>query len=149
MDRRPTPQQEPATHDPGLFPALAQTRTAIATGPAIRACHRDRRRVPGLPPVAFPCIPESHGACRAVRTPADFVTLCEQLERENMLEEVGGAAAISELQHAVPTSANVVHYAAIVAEKALYRRLIHTAGEMAASAYAEETDALERAEQAI
>ena len=83
------------------------------------------------------------------RTPADFVTLCEQLDRADMLEEVGGAATIAELQHAVPTSANVVHYAAIVAEKALYRRLIHAAGEMAASAYAEETDALERAEQAI
>src|SRR5947207_1491940 len=83
------------------------------------------------------------------RTPADFVTLCEQLDRADMLEEVGGAAAISELQHAVPTSANVVHYAAIVAEKALYRRLIHTAGEMAASVYAEETEALEKAEQAI
>jgi replicative DNA helicase len=53
------------------------------------------------------------------------------------------------LVNVVPTSANVVHYASLVAQKALYRRLIHAAGVIAASAYEEEADALEKAEQVL
>jgi replicative DNA helicase len=81
--------------------------------------------------------------------PADFITICEELERENKLEDVGGASALMALVNYVPTSANAIHYASIVAQKALYRRLIHLSGEMAAWAYSEETDALEKAEQAL
>src|SRR5579859_3090780 len=83
------------------------------------------------------------------RTPADFVMLCEELERRGKLDDIGGSGVVAALTNCVPTSANVVHYAAIVAEKALYRRLIHAAGVIAASAYAEETDALEKAEQVL
>jgi replicative DNA helicase len=83
------------------------------------------------------------------RTPADLITLCEELERCNRLDDVGGASTIVSLVNVVPTSANVVHYAAIVAQKALCRRLIHAAGTIAALAYEEESDALEKAEQAL
>jgi replicative DNA helicase len=51
----------------------------------------------------------------------------------------------------VPTSANIEHYAEIVRKKAVSRRLIHAAGQIAAKAY-EEADAdkaLELAEQLI
>jgi replicative DNA helicase len=85
----------------------------------------------------------------ARREPADFVTLCNELERTGRLAEVGGASAIASLMNAVPTSANAVYYARIVAQKALYRRLIHAAGQIAALAYEEADDALEEAEQLI
>lgn len=81
--------------------------------------------------------------------PSDFITVCEELERDGKLDDVGGASRITHLLVTVPTSGNATHYAAIVAQKALYRRLIHAAGVIAASAYEEETDALEKAEQAL
>ena len=81
--------------------------------------------------------------------PADFVTLCDELERIGKLSLVGGASAIASLMNGVPTSANAVYYARIVAQKALYRRLIHAAGQIAALAYEEADDVLEEAEQLI
>ncbi len=83
------------------------------------------------------------------QSPVDLVTLNDELQRSNKLEAIGGPAALVGLINEVPTSGNVVSYAQIVTQKALYRRLIHAAGEIAALAYAEETDALERAEQAV
>jgi replicative DNA helicase len=83
------------------------------------------------------------------REPVDFITLCDELERRNQLETVGRASTIAGLVNTVPTSANAVSYAHLVARKALYRRLIQAAGTIAALAYQEEEDALEQAEQAI
>jgi len=83
------------------------------------------------------------------RIPGDMITLCNELERRGKLEGVGGMPALMRLINTVPTSGNIVAYGQIVAQKALYRRLIHAAGQMAATGYAEETDALEQAEQAI
>ena len=81
--------------------------------------------------------------------PADFITLCDELERRGTLHDIGGPGYVTALINQVPTSGNVEYYARIVTQKALYRRLIHIAGQIAASAYGEETDALEQAEQAI
>ncbi len=83
------------------------------------------------------------------RRPADFITLCDELERRNQLEHIGGAGYITSLVNQVPTSGNADYYAHIIAQKALYRRLIHAAGQIASVAYQEETDALETAERLI
>ena len=83
--------------------------------------------------------------------PADFITICDELERRNKLEEVGGASYITSLINQVPTSGNVEFYARIVERTAILRRLIHAAGQIAAIAY-EEGDAdiaLDKAEQLI
>lgn len=79
-------------------------------------------------------------------TPADLITLCEELERRGQLRDIGGAAAVSSLVNAVPTSANVEYYARIVERAAMMRRLVHAAGQMAALAYNEpdSREALER-----
>ena len=85
------------------------------------------------------------------REPADFITLCDELARLGKLEEVGGASYISSLINQVPTSGNVEYYGRIVERKAILRRLIFAAGQIAATAY-EESDAkiaLERAEQLV
>jgi replicative DNA helicase len=83
--------------------------------------------------------------------PADFITICDELERRNRLEQVGGASYITSLINQVPTSGNVEYYGHIVERTAILRRLIHAAGQIAAIAY-EEADAdvaLEKAEQLI
>ena len=83
--------------------------------------------------------------------PADFITICDELERLGRLEDVGGASYITSLINQVPTSGNVEYYGRIVERTAVLRRLIHAAGQIAAVAY-EEGDAevaLDKAEQLI
>jgi replicative DNA helicase len=83
--------------------------------------------------------------------PADFITICDELERRNQLEDVGGASYITSLINQVPTSGNVEYYGHIVERTSTLRRLIHAAGQIAAIAY-EESDAdvaLDKAEQLI
>src|SRR5881275_2756095 len=85
------------------------------------------------------------------REPADFITICDELERRNKLEDVGGASYITSLINQVPTSGNVEYYGRIVERTSILRRLIHAAGQIAAIAY-EEGDAdvaLDKAEQLI
>src|SRR5204862_6688820 len=85
------------------------------------------------------------------REPADFITICDELERRNKLEEVGGASYITSLINQVPTSGNVEYYGRIVERNAILRRLIEAAGQIAAIAYQEEDAdvALDKAEQLI
>ncbi len=83
--------------------------------------------------------------------PADFITICDELERRGKLEDVGGPSYVTSLINQVPTSGNVEYYGRIVERTAILRRLIHAAGEIAATAYQEgDADiALEKAEQLI
>lgn len=83
------------------------------------------------------------------RTPADFLTVCDELERRHQLDAVDGPSYITSLVNMVPSSANVLTYAQIVQSKAQYRRLIQAASQIAAWAYEETPDALERAEQCL
>jgi replicative DNA helicase len=83
------------------------------------------------------------------RIPADFLTISDELERREQLEEIGGPGYITALINQVPTSGNVVFYAGIVARCALNRRLIHASGQIAAIAYAEQDDALEQSEKLL
>src|SRR5258707_8286092 len=73
-------------------------------------------------------------------SPADYITICDALERAGKLEEVGGPGYITSLINQVPTSGNVEFYGHIVERAAILRRLIHAAGQIAANAY-EEVDA--------
>lgn len=81
--------------------------------------------------------------------PADFITICDELERRTLLDDVGGASSISALINQVPTSGNVEYYGHIVARTAQMRRLIKAAGEIAALAYSDAEDALPQAEEKI
>jgi replicative DNA helicase len=102
---------------------------------------------------------ESHGQIYAAildlherREPADFVTLCDALERSGQLEAVGGAAYLTSLINRVPTSIHVEHYAHIVERTAILRRLIEAAGKIAGLAYGEAEDVdvvVDRAEQIL
>ncbi|MFC4077256.1 replicative DNA helicase [Salinithrix halophila] len=67
--------------------------------------------------------------------PVDLVTLTSELSDRKLLDEVGGVSYLTELAQAVPTAANVDYYCRIVEEKAILRRLIRTATEIATSGY--------------
>lgn len=84
--------------------------------------------------------------------PIDPVTLTEELLRTGELEAVGGVAYLSALTESLPRSVNAAHYARIVKDKAVLRRLIHTSHGILREAVegSDETGAiLDRAESAI
>ena len=76
-------------------------------------------------------------ALRARGEPVDLVTLSEELKKRGELDEVGGITYLVGLSEATPTAAYAEHYARIVAEKAVLRRLISAAGEAMRLAYDE------------
>lgn len=65
----------------------------------------------------------------------DLITLTNELQAAGQLDRVGGAAYISSLTTAVPTSANVEYYAQIVQQTSLRRRLITLAAEITESCF--------------
>ena len=70
----------------------------------------------------------------------DVVTVTEELSSKKELEDVGGLSYITELASAVPTAANITHYAKIVEEKALLRRLIGVATKIVSDGYTREDE---------
>ena len=72
--------------------------------------------------------------------PVDAITLTDALRTKSVLEQIGGPAYIAELADAVPTAANVGHYARIVREKAVLRSLATIATDIASSAYEANAD---------
>ncbi|WP_426447624.1 replicative DNA helicase [Paenibacillus sp. S-38] len=54
--------------------------------------------------------------------PLDVIILGDRLHRRKMLEEIGNVSYLTDLAKAVPTAANVEHYANIVREKAIQRQ---------------------------
>src|SRR5947208_13144571 len=81
--------------------------------------------------------------------PPDLITVCDLLERQGKLEEVGGPAYITSLVNHVPTSMHVEHYGHIVSKSALHRRLIQVAGRIAALGFEEADNALDTAEELV
>ncbi len=69
----------------------------------------------------------------------DFVTLQNRLREKDVPPEISDMEYVRDLLNAVPTSANIKHYADIVAEKAVLRRLIKAAEEMETSCYMDNT----------
>ncbi|MGB1382037.1 MAG: replicative DNA helicase [Ilumatobacteraceae bacterium] len=84
--------------------------------------------------------------------PADTVTVADELRRHGLLDEVGGIEGLVELQNTTPAISSVGHYAKIVQDTAMLRRLIHVAGDIAEIAYGEPDDvtkALDEAETRV
>ena len=86
------------------------------------------------------------------RQPADFVTLCDELERRGQMDHVGGAGYLTSLINVVPTSVHAQHYGRIVERTATLRRLISASSEISNMAYEradDEDKILDQAEQLI
>jgi replicative DNA helicase len=71
----------------------------------------------------------------AAGEPADPVTVADELRRAGVLEAIGGAATLVGLQANTPATSNALHYARIVEEHALLRRLIGVSSEIAEAAF--------------
>jgi len=80
--------------------------------------------------------------------PADLVTLTDELERREQLSTVGGAAFLTSLINATPTSIHVEYYGRIVERTAILRRLIDAAGQITRMAYQDVDDVDEVVDQA-
>ena len=80
--------------------------------------------------------------------PVDVVTVADELRRHGVLEELGGIERLNELQNATPSVSGAEHYARIVMDTALLRRLIHTAGEITDIAFSEPDDAVKAVDRA-
>lgn len=68
-------------------------------------------------------------------SPLDAVTLSEWLEKNGLLDDVGGLSALGTLAQNTPSAANIKAYAAIVREKSVMRQLIHVGNDIANSGF--------------
>ena len=84
--------------------------------------------------------------------PVDLITLSDCLKAKGDLEAVGGSAYLASLANAIPTSANIHHYARIVREKAIRRYLISAATTIATRGFEDQENVdefLDEAEKII
>jgi replicative DNA helicase len=84
--------------------------------------------------------------------PVDPVTVAEELRRADLLDAVGGKGAVLSIMAGTPSAANAAHYAKIVEEHALLRRLIGVASEISEMGFEmpdDVTATLDRAETLV
>lgn len=84
--------------------------------------------------------------------PVDIITVSEQLQHRGTLEAVGGLDYLASITSTVPTTANARHYAKIVEEKSLLRKLIKAASDISNMCYEASEEAayvLDKAEKSI
>jgi replicative DNA helicase len=84
--------------------------------------------------------------------PIDPITLRAQLERAGTLPRSGGVEYIAELSTVTPTAASVKHYADIVVQHAVRRRLIDAGARVTETGFDDQLrveDALDMAEQIV
>lgn len=80
--------------------------------------------------------------------PIDAVTLAEELRRRGRLDDIGGKPYIFTLVNSVPTPGSVGHYARIVQEHGVLRRLIGASHEISDIAYSVPEDVAEAVDRA-
>ena len=68
--------------------------------------------------------------------PADVITGFEMLQGAGKAEEVGGRAYLTSLAQNTPSAANIRRYAEIVRERAVLRKLVTVADDIASAAFA-------------
>jgi len=86
------------------------------------------------------------------KSTVDPITLTDELEREGILDEIGGPSYITSLLDSVISPSLMPEHAGLVLEKSVYRRVIEASDDVLAEAYREEKDSdelLDWAEQRI
>ncbi|MBP6625612.1 MAG: replicative DNA helicase, partial [Chitinophagaceae bacterium] len=78
----------------------------------------------------------------------DFMTVCEDLRKNNELEMVGGSYYVTSLTRDVVSSANIEEHARIVMQKYIMRELIRMSGEVIGDAYEDSTDVFDLLDKA-
>ena len=72
--------------------------------------------------------------------PVDLVTLANKLKEKGVLEKVGGATYLAKIVDSAPIAINARHYAGIVNNKALLRRLIYASNKILNRCYEDSGD---------
>lgn len=73
----------------------------------------------------------------------DIMCLQERLKAKNELDNIGGISYLADLLNTTPTAANIIHYAKIIREKAILRRIAGWAYELQQKATEGDIDAKE------
>lgn len=73
----------------------------------------------------------------------DLIIVTEELKKQGLLEEIGGPSYLTSLASEVPTAANIEHYAKIVKEKSILRKLINAATQIIAEGYEDNQEDVE------
>ncbi|MCX5703005.1 MAG: replicative DNA helicase [Candidatus Omnitrophica bacterium] len=73
----------------------------------------------------------------------DLITLTNELKKNGILDEVGGASFLTALANSVPTAANINHYVSIVKEKSILRTLINNATRIVSMCYESDGNVVE------
>ena len=71
----------------------------------------------------------------SVGNPIDIVTVKSKLEDKGVFDQIGGLPYLAQIASAVGSSVNAKHYAQIVEQKSILRRLIKTGQDIAAASY--------------
>ncbi|MEK7171147.1 MAG: replicative DNA helicase [Patescibacteria group bacterium] len=74
------------------------------------------------------------------RSPIDLVTLTNELEGVKELDMIGGPAYLADLVNSVPTALHVIHYAEIVKNKSVLRRILTAGQKIAELGYDEDKE---------
>ncbi len=86
------------------------------------------------------------------RIPVDLLTLSEELDRSNLLADIGGSAYLTSMINQVPSSLNAESYGRIVEGHSIRRKMINAANKIASIAYNEAStvdDVMNEAEKAV
>lgn len=87
----------------------------------------------------------------AAASHVDAITVAAELRRAGVLDEIGGAEYLHTLQNATPSISAAPHYAKIVRECAVLRRMLYAASDITDAAYsnADPAQAIARAQDAL
>lgn len=86
------------------------------------------------------------------RSPIDLITLTNELEGVKELDMIGGAGYLADLVNSVPTALHVTHYAEIVGQKSVLRRILQAGQKIAELGYDEDKEVqiiMDEAESAL
>jgi len=84
--------------------------------------------------------------------PVDFLTMANELGKQNALEAAGGNYYLTELVQRIPSAANVEYYCKIVLDKSILRKLINVSNTVQEECYTagdEAVNIIDKAEQRI
>ncbi len=84
--------------------------------------------------------------------PLDYLTVCDELEQNLKLHEVGGEAFITALINQTPSSFHATAYAHIISEAAVRRRMLMAANDLAKLAYEQQKpidEVIDMAQQSV
>ncbi|MBN1991455.1 MAG: DUF3987 domain-containing protein [Anaerolineae bacterium] len=155
MSKNFTPPSPPPTIPDKLQPHSVEAEEAVLGSLLVGADPEQFQKIPFLESSDF-FIQRNAWLFQTIKdlaeagTPADQVTLMDELDRRGLLDKIGGTPRLSSLLNQTPTSFHLVHYAEIVHRTAIRRQLIEDAGQLSRLAFNDRVtdDELER-QQAI